>query len=98
MKTIKIYCGESIQNLCGKQVHPVTEVKRAEILVNSKYDIIDHSNSSDFIFAVNYMSKKQNIQAEFFLNGISTGNDIEPILADLDRALDMINDLGISLD
>ncbi len=95
MKKVIVYCGESVQNKCGEQLHPVKEVERANAIINSDMKSgVAYSNNSDFISAVKYIGKKQGVETEFFLNGISHGDDIEPIFADLNRALDMINELG----
>lgn len=94
MKKVTVYCGESIQDKCSKQMHSVNEVLLANALVNSDKDEVAYSNSTDFISAVKYIGKKQNIQTEFFLNGISCGDDIEPIFEDLNRSFDLINELG----
>lgn len=61
MKKVTVYCGETIQDKCGKQLHPVVEVQNANIIVNSDKDEIVYSNHPDFISAVKYIGKKQNI-------------------------------------
>ena len=61
-------------------------------------DEVAYSNNTDFISGVKYIGLKQNVETEFFLNGVSCGNDIEPVFADLNRALDMINELGATED
>lgn len=96
MKKITVYCGQTITDKCGKQLHPVTEVQNANSLVMSETDEIAYSNSPDFISAIKYIGLEQNIKAEFFLNGVSCGNDIEPIFEDFNRSLDMIHKLGLT--
>ncbi len=98
MKKVTVYCGESISGKCGKQLHPVDEVLKANMLVNSDKDEVEYSNNTDFISAVKYIGKKEGIETEFFLNGIRCGNDIEPVFKDLNRALDLINELGATED
>ena len=98
MKKVKVYCGETIQEKCGKQLHPIVEVKNAEKLVMSNKDEVVYSNNTDFISSVKYIGLKHNVETEFFLNGVSYSNDIEPIFADLNRALYMINELGATED
>lgn len=98
MKKIKVYCGETIEDKCKQQLHPVKEVEIANILVNSDHDVVTYSNNPDFVSAVKYIGKKQGVETEFFLNGVSHGNDIEPIFADFNRALDMLNKLGATED
>jgi hypothetical protein len=94
MKTVKIYTGESVEHLCGQELHPKNAVLKAQELVLSEYNVITYSNNPDFISAIKYIAKKHKIEAEFFLNGISTGNSIEPLFEDFNRSLDLINELG----
>jgi hypothetical protein len=94
MKKVTVYCGESIQDKCGKQVHPATEVLNAKAFIESNVDEVCYSNHPDFISGIKYIGKKNNVQTEFFLNGVSCGDDIELIFGDLNRALDLINELG----
>lgn len=98
MKKIKVYCGETIQEKCGQQLHPVKFVELARLLVLSDKDEVCYSNNSDFVMAVKYIAKKHNIDVEFFLNGNSCNDDIEPIFNDFNRSLDMINELGTTED
>jgi hypothetical protein len=93
-KKIIVYCGQSVEDKCRQQFHPVKEVEIAKDLVNSSKHAITYSNSPDFVSAVKYIAEKQGIEAEFFLNGVSCGNDIEPIFEDFNRALDMIRELS----
>ena len=93
MKTIKIYCGESIEHFCHQQLHPVNEVKKAEKLVKSPVDIITYSNSPEFISAIKYISLKENVEVEFFLNDISCGSDTEPIFEDFNKAMDLLTEI-----
>lgn len=94
MKRVKVYCGETIQEKCGLQLHPIVEVLNAQKIILSDIDEIAYSNNPDFISAVKYIGLKENVETEFFLNGVSYGSDIDPIFGDLNRALDMINELG----
>ena len=93
-KTIKIYCGETIQKHCREQRHPVAEVRDVERLVKASHDVIAYSNNPDFVMAMKYIAKKEGITPEFFINGVSCGNDIGPVFNDFNRSLDLINELG----
>lgn len=95
LKTVKVYCGETVEKKCGLGFHPVNQLKMAKKMLLSKKDEVAYSNNSDFISAIKYIGEKHNVSTEFFLNGISVGNDIEPIFADLNRAIDMLYDLAI---
>jgi hypothetical protein len=98
MKNIKVYCGETIEEKCDKQLHPVKFVELAQSLVLSNTNEICYSNNPDFVMGIKYIAKKHNIDIEFFLNGVSCGDDIEPIFNDFNRSLDMINELGATED
>lgn len=94
MSKISVYSGMSIQDKCRMQMHPVSEVERANEMVMSGQDGVTYSNSPDFIMAIKYIGKKQGVETEFFLDGISYGNSTEEIFEDMNRSFDMINDLG----
>ena len=94
MKSIKVYCGKSIEDKCGNQKHPEKEVENAKSLVLSVNDEIAYSNSPDFIMATKYIAKKYNIGIEFFLDSVSYGNSIEEIFADFNKSLELINLYG----
>jgi len=66
-----------------------------EPLVLSK-DAITYSNSQDFIMAVKYISLKHCVEVEFFLDGVSCGNSIELIFHECNKALDLINEKGLT--
>ena len=40
-----------------------------------------------------YLDELHDIETEFFLNGISHGNDIEPLFADFNRGFDLLSEL-----
>ena len=96
MKKLKIYCGITIEDKCNIQRHPLTEVQNAEILVSNLKDNseeIVYSNSPDFVSMIKYLSPKYNIETEFFLDGISTGDDIDDIFGDFNKAYDLMDKL-----
>jgi len=99
MKKVTIHCGESVQDKCREQRHPIKEVEAAYTLITLLGDApITYSNHPDFVSAIKYIGKKHGVETEFFLNGVSCGNDIEPIFADFNRALYMITELGATED
>ena len=91
MGKITVYCGESVQDKCGKEKHPVAYVEEANRLVTSGESFVLYSNHPDFISAIKYIGEKHGVEMEFFLNGISQGNEIDEIFGDLNRALEFIN-------
>lgn len=93
MKKIFVYCGETVEEKCGKELHPVNLVELAQSLVLSNKNEVYYSNSPDFVMGIKYLALKHEVQVEFFLNGISCGDNIESIFADFNRSLDMINSL-----
>ncbi len=94
MKKVTVYCGETIQEKCGKQLHPVQDVEFAKKLIESDKDEVAYSNSPDFVSAIKYIGLKQGVETVFFLNEINYGNDIDPIFEDFNRSLDMVSELS----
>ncbi len=94
MKKITVYCGETIQEKCGRQLHPVQEVELAKKLIESDNDEVAYSNSPDFISAIKYIGLKQGVETVFFLNETNYGDDIDPIFGDFNRSLDMVSELS----
>ncbi len=90
---IRVYCGESVEDKCGDQKHPLNDVRMANEIVESKQSIDCYSNSPDFVSAIKYLAEKKSINIEFFLDGESVGDDIEPIFANFNSAFDLLNNL-----
>lgn len=95
---IRVYCGETVLTNDNESSHPVKQVLRVKNIVKRVQDLklVNYdcwSNSPDFVSGMKYLCEKVGIEVEFFLNGVSYGADIEPIFADFNRALDMINDI-----
>ena len=93
MKKVTVYSGESVEDKCGPQVHPANEVKNALKVVTSDEDEVVYSNHPDFVMAVKYIGIREKVETEFFLDGVSHGDDIEPIFKDFNRSIDLINEL-----
>ena len=71
------------------------EVLKAQKFINEINDASSSfNNSPEFISAVKYIGKKQNVKTEFFLDGVSCGDNIDPIFKDFNIASDMIYELG----
>ena len=99
MKKIIIHSGKTISSKCDYQKHPADEVLSASLVVeyaanDRTIPEVIYSNSTDFVSAIKYIAKKHNVEVEFFLDGVSHGNDIEPLFADFNKSLDLINELG----
>lgn len=90
---IRVFCGISIEDKCEKQLHPLNEVKKAQKIIDLNKSMDFYSNSPDFVSAIKYLCKEKNISCEFFLNGESTGNDIEPIFENFNKSFDLLNEL-----
>lgn len=88
---IKIYSGISVEHKCRQQLHPLNEVNAAKKLIMAKRSIECYSNSPDFISTIKYMAEKVGIEVEFHLDGVSVGNNIEPIFEDFNRAFDKMD-------
>jgi hypothetical protein len=87
----KIYAGTSIEDKCRKQLHPFSEVLKAKSIIDSKENIMTYSNSPDFISTIKHYGEKIGYECEFFLDGKSFGNDIEPLFEDFNKALDLLD-------
>ncbi len=94
MKTVKVYCGETIQHKCCSELHPVAYVKKANAIILSEQDEVVFTNNPDLVMGLKYIGKKHNVNVEFFLNGVSSMDDIEPVFTDFNRSLGLINELG----
>lgn len=89
---IKVYSGQDIQG-CTLQMHPLTEVELARMIVDSNRSIETFSNSPDFVSAIKNYADKKGRKVEYFLNNVSCGNDPEPIFKDFNRAIERINEI-----
>lgn len=95
MKKIIVHTGRTIEDKCGKQLHPVQEVENViNIIKNLQLEEIYYSNSFDFITAMKYIGKKNNVTIEFYLDSISQGDDIENVCGGFNISLDLINEFG----
>ena len=90
---IRVFCGISIEDKCRNQLHPLNEVIHAQKSLSLNKSMDFHSNSPDFVSAIKYLCQENNIKCEFFLNGESTGDDIEPIFENFNKAFDLLNEL-----
>jgi hypothetical protein len=90
---IRVFCGVSIEDKCRHQLHPLNEVIQAQKSLSLNKSMDFYSNSPDFVSAIKYLCQEKSISCEFFLNGESTGNDIEPIFENFNKSFDLLNDL-----
>jgi len=103
MKKFKVYTGTDIEDMCGRQLHPLNEVKSAKATIDTylkchkecKGDtktkaVVDYifTNSPDFVAAIKEYGETNDLFVEFYLNGVSKGYDIEPIFEDFNRSFD----------
>lgn len=95
---IKVYSGLTVENKCGKQVHPITEVNRAIDLINNAKELVFeefspyrvYSNSPDFISAIKYLAEQEKIDIMFNLDGVDLGTDIEPIFNSFNKSFELL--------
>ena len=90
---IRVFCGVSIEDKCRHQLHPLNEVIKAQKSLSLNKSMDFYSNSPDFVSAIKYLCKEKNIKCEFFLNGESAGDDIEPIFENFNKSYDLLNEL-----
>jgi hypothetical protein len=98
MKTITIHTGQSVEDRAGREMHPVSAVHFAKKMIDStrkgNSPAIFYSNSTDFISAMFYYGEANSVSVEFVINGVPVGNDIEKVFEDINRALDLINEIS----
>ena len=90
---IRVFSGLSVEDKCRHQLHPLNEVVQAKKILSLKKSTDLYSNSPDFVSAIKYLCQEKSISCEFFLNGESTGNDIEPIFENFNKSFDLLNEL-----
>lgn len=90
---IRVFCGVSIEDKCRHQLHPLNEVIQAQKSLSLNKSMEFYSNSPDFVYAIKYLCQEKSINCEFFLNGESTGDDIEPIFENFNKSFDLLNEL-----
>ena len=88
---IRVFCGESIQDKCGNQLHPLNEVKKAKEVIDLKESIDCYSNSPDFVLTIKYYGLSKGIKTQFFINEVNCDDDIEPIFKDFNKSIEIIN-------
>lgn len=102
MMTINIICGDKIDNglIMDEPRHPLLAAQYAIEIINrilalkiEKYNIF--SNSSDFVTAVVYCCKINNIKINYYRNSVSKGNEttLDMIYKDWNRSLKFLDDL-----
>jgi hypothetical protein len=82
---IQVYCGLSINKNCIDE-HPLLDVQRAIDLIDRKKSTYTFTNSPDAVMTFKHYGEQQGIELEFFLDGVSHGNNIEPIFEDFNKA------------
>ena len=90
---IRVFCGVSIEDKCRHQLHPLNEVIRAQKSLSLNKSMVFYSNSPDFVSAIKYLCQEKSLNYEFFLNGESTGKDIDPIFENFNKSFDLLNEL-----
>lgn len=99
VKKLTVKSGISVEKYCGSEMHPVSAVNYVRKMIERDQDeLVVFTNSTDVVMAAKYIGKKNGVETEFFLDGISHGNDTEPLFADLNRSLDLINEFGATED
>jgi len=96
--TIKVYSGLSVEDKCRHQLHPINEVKQAEKIVLLRKSTVCYSNSSDFVSAIKYLCKRDKINVEFFLDGVSNGSSAETIFEEFNKSFDLMVELCPNID
>jgi len=90
---IKVYCGLTVESLCRQQLRPLNEVKAAKSIIDLNKSMVAYSNSPDFVAAIRNYAKEKGVKTEFFLDGVSCDNNIDPIFEDFNKSLDLLDGL-----
>lgn len=102
MRKIKIFTGQDIDrdklNPELIRMHPVESVDYAKKVVYGEVLVDDfYTNDADFIMAIKYFSElHENIEVEFFLNGVSNGYSFAKSMKDINRAIDLTRELTLN--
>lgn len=92
---IQVFCGETIESFCNRELHPANETKRAinifKALVGGE-SFKMYTNNPDFVSAMKHLADKHEVDIEFFLNNISQGREIEGIFEDFNRSIKLLNE------
>ncbi len=99
MKII-VHTGLSIEDKCGKQLHPVTEVKNAKNIIDKREDCTLYSNSPDFVSTIHYYAElKGGIEVEYWVEGVFCGNELQPVYENWNECFKIQEDIcGIQPD
>jgi hypothetical protein len=89
---ITVYSGMDVLERCGEVMHPAQEVNMAIEMLEEKIDDEAWTNSPEFVAAINNLHQYYNVEVEYILNGVSHGNNAEPIFADFNRAYEIISE------
>lgn len=90
---IRVFCGISVEDKCRQQLHPLNEVKNAKEIVDLNKSIDCYSNSSDFVSTVKYYGLEKGVKTEFYIDGKSCDDDIEPVFENFNKSFDLMNEL-----
>jgi hypothetical protein len=93
---IQVFCGQTIETFCNRELHPVNEVKRAINLTSSLMgggQLKVYTNSPNFVMAIKALADKHEINIEFFLNNVSQGRDIEAIFGDFNSSFTLLEEI-----
>lgn len=88
-KSIKIYTGKTVENTCGAQKSPLTEVENALTALNEIEHINCNSNSPDFCMALAHC-RPDDCTFQIFVDGVES--NLEGAFAEFNKALDLINE------
>lgn len=100
MSTLKIFCGESVDEpikllSIESGFHPIAQFKKAKndikiLLENDNVNKNVTSNSPDYVSALYYLAEKYGITCEIYLNGkLST---IDDVFTDFNRFYDLLDE------
>jgi hypothetical protein len=89
---ITVLCGEKLDNYFTDNPHPVRNVEEAIDMLKAGESKTIMCGNPEFVAAIRSLHKKYDADVEFYLNGISCGDDAEPIFKDFNRCYQIISD------
>ena len=94
--TLTIHTGRTVENITGKELHPVNAVLLAKKIfdttIKSDKNLVFHTNSTDFVSAISALAEANRVPIEYYIDGVK--GDIEKVFEDFNKALDIINEFS----
>ena len=93
MILIRIFTGESIEDKCRNQLHPINEVKKAKEIFDLNKDIDLYSNSPHFVKTLHDLVRNSinSITLHFYLNNMRCS--LEDVFEDFNKSYTLLSEI-----